>query len=158
MKVIKKLEKMQQTSLGEIPMDWELAQIGDISEIKVGRDLRERNFSALKKDQFIHPVFSNTVENEGLYGYYNFEEYKGNSLTVVGRGAGLGTAFSRTGGYGAIGRLIILFPNNEVSSVFLSFYINSKVRFFIESGGTIRFSKVDLFISGTVLTKVWVLK
>ena len=38
-------------------------------------------------------------------GYYNFAEHIGRSLTIVGRGVGIGTSFSRDGGYGAIGRL-----------------------------------------------------
>jgi len=110
--------------------------IKDIANIGVGRDLVESSFS--KNETAIHkyPVYSNTVENKGLYGFYDFEEYPANSLTIVGRGAGLGTAFSRLTGFGAIGRLLVLSPKNENFDVrYLSDYINNKLRIFNESGG-----------------------
>jgi type I restriction enzyme S subunit len=57
------------------------------------------------------------------------------SLTVVGRGVGLGTAFKRSGGYGAIGRLLVLVPDRRTDANFLTEYINHRVQIFFESGG-----------------------
>lgn len=108
----------------------------DIAKINVGKDLIENSFSKEKTIKHKYPVYSNTVENKGLYGFYDFEEYPSNSLTIVGRGAGLGTAFPRMEGFGAIGRLLILKPINDRFDVrYLSEYINNKLRIFNESGG-----------------------
>jgi len=128
-------EGYKKTKLGWIPKDWKIKNIENIAKIKVGRDLKVENFSEESSDIFKYPVYSNTVKNHGLYGYYDFQEYYGESLTIVGRGAGLGTPFSRSGGFGAIGRLLVLFPFEEIDSCFLVYFIELKVNFHIESSG-----------------------
>jgi restriction endonuclease S subunit len=118
-----------------IPDDWEVKSLGELCNIFVGRDLKEDNFSNKKTKRFKYPVFSNTVQDEGLYGYYDFEEYSGTSLTIVGRGAGLGTAFTRAGIFGAIGRLLVLFPKEHVCAHYITEYVNVKLNIHQESGG-----------------------
>ncbi len=86
------------TEVGLIPEDWEVKPIGTFTAISVGRDLKESNFSTYQDSKYQYPVFSNTVSDFGLYGYYDVAEYFGESLTIVGRGVGLGTAFARKGG------------------------------------------------------------
>ncbi|WP_342305564.1 restriction endonuclease subunit S [Methanolobus sp. ZRKC5] len=125
----------KQTEVGVIPEDWKVQPIGDLVSISVGRDLKEENYSTYQDDIFKYPVFSNTVTNEGLYGFYNISEYNGESLTIVGRGVGLGIAFTRRGSFGAIGRLLVLFPVKNVDANFLTEYINHRVKIFTESGG-----------------------
>ena len=125
----------KQTELGVIPEDWDIKPLGSFTSISVGRDLKEKNYSTYQDENFKYPVYSNTVSNYGLYGFYNIAEYNGDSLTIVGRGVGLGTAFSRSGGYGAIGRLLVFFPNSNINAKFLTEYINHKVKIFSESGG-----------------------
>ena len=127
--------KLKKSEIGLIPEDWELKAISEITKIFVGRDLNESNFSSQPDDNYKYPAFSNTVLNAGLYGYYNVPEYNGHSLTVVGRGVGLGTAFVRKGAYGAIGRLLVLFPKGNVDARYLAAYINNRVKIFTESGG-----------------------
>ncbi|MGH2279572.1 restriction endonuclease subunit S [Aliarcobacter sp. ERUVET-7] len=121
--------------MGIIPEDWEVVRLGDIFEIKVGKDLDEKNYSPIKTDEHIYPIYSNTVENRGLYGYSKTKEYQGNSLTVVGRGIGLGTAFSRHHKFCAIGRLLVLQPKKKSNVDFISEYINFKMKIFDESSG-----------------------
>jgi type I restriction enzyme S subunit len=118
-----------------IPSDWEVKSLGELCEIYVGRDLKENNYSSICNAKYRFPVYSNTVENEGLYGYYDIEEYSGESLTIVGRGAGLGTAFTRNGRFGAIGRLLILFPKENVSAHYITEFVNNKLNIHQESGG-----------------------
>jgi len=125
----------KQTDIGVIPEDWEEKGLGSISTIFVGRDLKENNFSTFQDGEYQYPIFSNTVENEGLYGYYNISEYTGESLTVVGRGVGVGTAFKRSGGFGAIGRLNVIFPKINVDSNYLVNQINYGVKFHEENTG-----------------------
>lgn len=123
------------TALGWIPEDWEIKTVQELCSIYVGKDLKEDNFSSTKDENYKYPVYSNTVENEGLYGFYNIAEYIGDSLTIVGRGAGLGTAFTRKHGYGAIGRLLILFPNEKNNAHYITEYVNHKLRIHQESSG-----------------------
>lgn len=68
-----------------LPNGWSLKKLGEIAKIYVGRDLKEEAFSETYSEEYRFPVFSNTVENYGLYGFYNVSEYEGDSLTIVGR-------------------------------------------------------------------------
>lgn len=120
----------------KLPPEWQECKIEDIARIQVGRDLKESAYSKHKTNTHVYPVYSNTVEDYGLYGYYDFEEYPGNSITVVGRGVGLGTAFPRNKGFGAIGRLLVISPkNNSFEARYLAEYINTKMIIFNESSG-----------------------
>ncbi|WP_010487494.1 restriction endonuclease subunit S [Pseudomonas sp. S9] len=125
----------KQTEVGLIPEEWRVAAIGEITDIRVGRDLQEDKFSTFGDSTYRFPVYSNTVAGLGLYGFYSTPEYEGDSLTVVGRGVGLGTAFARTGGYGAVGRLLVLLVGSRVNARFLATYINERVSIFVETGG-----------------------
>lgn len=118
------------------PDSWNEYFIGDIALIQVGRDLKEERFSEEKTETHIYPVYSNTVENFGLYGFYDCKEYADHSVTVVGRGAGLGTAFSRKTGFGAIGRLLVVSPIDKSFDVdYLANYINFSLTIHHENGG-----------------------
>lgn len=132
---MQKTENYKQSEVGLIPEEWEVNSIGKICDIFVGRDLRESIFSKGSDSNYPYPVFSNTVENEGLYGFYKTPEYNGESLTIVGRGIGLGKSFARSGGFGAIGRLLVLFPKKGYNNQYLSYFINNRIKIFEESGG-----------------------
>jgi len=122
----------------EFKDEFKTYQIRDIAKIYVGRDLVESSYSPIKTERHIYPVYSNSVDNQGLYGFYDFEEHKfdDNALTVVGRGIGLGTAFYRIGAFGTIGRLLCLTPINQMfHPKYLADYINDKVVIHHESGG-----------------------
>lgn len=127
----------KKTKIGWVPEEWIEHRISDIAVISVGRDLREESFSETQTKQHTFPVYSNTIENKGLYGFYDFEEYSGNKLTIVGRGIGLGTAFARSSGFGAIGRLLVMAPNSTkpYDVRFLAEYVNNRLRIYNESSG-----------------------
>jgi len=125
----------KQTEVGLIPIDWEVKKIGEVSHLSVGGDLDEEKFSEYQDNIYQYPVYSNTVENRGLYGYYKTAEFKGDSVTVVGRGIGIGTAFKRDIEYGAIGRLLVLYPDDKVDSNYLTEIINYRLKVFEESSG-----------------------
>lgn len=126
-------EGYKDSPLGIIPKEWEVKTIGEVCDIYVGKDLNLNSYSKRCDNTHIYPVYSNTVDANGWYGgYYNFEEYKGNCVTVVGRGVGLGTAFYRDKGFGAIGRLLVLY-SDKCDAKYLTEYINGKVEIFVES-------------------------
>jgi len=121
-----------------VPKGWSRSQIGEIANVQVGRDLIEDRYSDTQSERYKYPVYSNTVENRGLYGFYDFPEYPGNAVTVVGRGIGLGAAFARyeNSAFGAIGRLLVLTPKRNSFDVgFLADYINFSLIIHNESGG-----------------------
>jgi len=119
-----------------VPEGWQSKQIGEIAKVQVGRDVQVARFSETRTEQHVYPVFSNTVDEQGLYGFYDFEEYPGGAVTVVGRGIGLGTAFYKERPFGAIGRLVVLHPRDGAfCPQFLTDYINHRLRIFNESGG-----------------------
>ncbi|MEQ9235521.1 MAG: restriction endonuclease subunit S [Coleofasciculus sp. E2-BRE-01] len=134
----------KKTDIGLIPEDWDIVKIGKIANIFVGKDVDEAHFSNGQDNKYKYPVYSNTVDNRGLYGYYDYAEFSGDSLTVVGRGVGLGTAFSRSGGFGAIGRLVVVFPAAKCDNRFLTDYINYKIDIFSESSGIPQLTGIGL--------------
>jgi restriction endonuclease S subunit len=118
-----------------LPKGWRECKFADIARIDVARDLNESSFSPSATPQHKYPVYSNTVQNRGLYGYYDYQEFDAGTLTVVGRGIGLGTAFSRAEAFGAIGRLLILSPKKgSFDPDFLADYINFCIRIHFENG------------------------
>ncbi len=139
------VSKMKKTEIGVIPEDWEVKAIKDCCQIIVGGDVDFNSFSEVTDSKFKYPIFSNTVSNKGLYGYSSNFKVEANSVTVVGRGIGIGTAFPRIGRYTPIGRLIVLdLSNKNINNHFLSNYINSKLEIFDESGGIPQLTGVSL--------------
>ena len=120
--------------LGPIPEDWEVKRLGDCFEVSAGRDLEKDFFSPTKTERHCYPVFSNSLENKGLYGYTSRPRHKGNSITITGRGS-LGHAEYRTEDYDAIIRLLVLTPKIEISCKLISDYINATTPFIYESTG-----------------------
>lgn len=119
-----------------IPEGWREAKIREVAKIDVGRDLMEDRFARTRSETHRYPIYSNTVEQHGHYGFYDFPEYSAESVTVVGRGIGLGTAFARTSPFGAIGRLLVLSPKNQAFDVgYLADYLNNGFQVHYESGG-----------------------
>lgn len=119
-----------------IPGGWREAKIREVAKIDVGRDLVEERFARTISNTHRFPIYSNTVEQHGHYGFYDFPEYSAESVTVVGRGIGLGTAFARKTPFGAIGRLLVLSPKDDSFDVgYLADYLNHGFEIHYESDG-----------------------
>lgn len=97
---------------------WEEKKIGDLSEVKASGDLDVAYFSNFQSMTHLYPVYSNAVENEGLYGYYSLPQYKKNSVTITARGT-LGIAFLRNHEFMGIGRLIVISDLRNLDPYFL---------------------------------------
>ena len=98
--------------------EWEKKKIGDLSEVKASGDLDEACFSKFQSTTHLYPVYSNAVENAGLYGYYSLPQYKKNSVTITARGT-LGVAFLRNHEFMGIGRLIVVSDLRNLDPCFL---------------------------------------
>ncbi|MBE8540161.1 restriction endonuclease subunit S [Geoglobus acetivorans] len=126
--------RFRDSPLGRIPEEWEVVELGEVFDFYAGGDIDKLNFSPDKTNIFKYPIFSNTLENKGLYGYSDTYTYPENSITITARGA-LGVAIPRFEKFNAIIRLLVLVPKYEVDVRFISEYINGFVKFYVEETG-----------------------
>jgi type I restriction enzyme S subunit len=114
--------------------EWEVKRLDEIFSITAGRDLIKESHSQIRDDDHPFPIYSNSLENRGLYGYTGIARHKENSITITARGT-IGRANDRDHKFDAIGRLLVLEPKKELNCFFISEYLNNKVVFSIESTG-----------------------
>lgn len=114
--------------------EWEQKKLGDVFEIKAGRDLDKTSYSPQKTNEYVYPIYSNGLNKEGLYGFSSKYDYPSDSITVTARGT-LGYANYRETKFSAIGRLLVLMPYEEVDGKFIAEAINTTINFAIESTG-----------------------
>lgn len=96
----------------EIPNGWQLTNLGSISTIKAGGDKPQvfsENITAKNKI----PIYSNSSNNEGLFGYTNKAVIEKSSITISARGAIIGYTVLRTTPFVPIVRLIVVIPNKD---------------------------------------------
>ena len=114
---------------------WVEKKLGDIFDIKAGGDVVTSDFSPMKYGEYNYPIYSNSLDNSGLYGYTRTPRCPANSITITGRGT-LGHAEYRNHEYDAVIRIIILIPKEmEVDCNCISSLINSQRPFIFESTG-----------------------
>ncbi len=113
---------------------WNEVRIGDLFEIKAGGDLQGGSYSPCKTEHAKWAIYANSLENKGLYGYTSEPRYRGNAVTITGRGD-IGHAEFRDEDFDAIVRLLVLLPKVDVDCRYITYYINSFVHFPIESTG-----------------------
>ena len=118
----------------EFKDEWEDNKIDYFFKISVAGDLKKEELSKFKINEFKYPVYGNALEKKGLLGYYENYKYEENNITVTARG-NLGVALLRKKPFNAVGRLIILIPKTELNSYYVTQYINSKFKIYVESTG-----------------------
>lgn len=117
------------------PSDWQEGTIGDLFNVSAGGDVKKRWFSKYRTQSHPYEIFSNGIENRGLYGYTSTAIYAGNAVTVTARGT-IGQAFYRENDFDAIIRLLVLSPkNDDTKPKFYEYFINSQVVFEKENTG-----------------------
>ncbi|OWV23299.1 hypothetical protein B7982_07465 [Fibrobacter sp. UWB2] len=126
--------KFKQTEVGMIPSDWEVKTLGELFDFSAGGDLQKESFSEYPSGTIKWPIYSNSLENKGLYGYTSNPRYRANCVTITGRGS-LGHAEYRREAFDAIVRLLVLSPKQHVDCYFVSETINFRVPFVFESTG-----------------------
>ena len=113
---------------------WMQKRIGDLFDVKAGGDLQEANYSPYPTAEAQWAIYANSLENKGLYGYTSQPRYRGNAVTITGRGD-IGHAEFRDEDFDAIVRLLVLIPKVDVDCRYITYYINSLVHFPKESTG-----------------------
>ena len=105
----------------------------EISKLNSGGD-RPKIYSDIKTNECCFPIFSNGLQDEGLYGYTNKAIMPSDTITVSARGANIGEVFYRKEDFLPIVRLITIIPDsNYVHSKYLYYYLK-KVK--IEGSGS----------------------
>lgn len=107
----------------EIPEGWEVKNLEQVVKIFAGGD-KPKVFSTIKTDNCKVPIFSNGLENEGLYGFTNKSVFPKNSITVSARGT-IGYCVLRREDYVGIVRLLTLIPNHDLSSIYLFYFLQN---------------------------------
>lgn len=99
-------------------------RIEELFKVSAGGDIKKENVSLVKNDIYCYPIFSNNLENDGLYGYSNLYKIDKDSITVTGRGD-IGKALCRKQNYYPIVRLLVLIPKMELNLKFYQECINN---------------------------------
>lgn len=99
---------------GTMPDDWKIVDLGDICNISAGGD-KPSKFSVIQTQEFQIPIYSNGINNEGLYGYTNYAKINNESVTISARGT-IGYTCLRLNPFFPIVRLICIEPKNRLFS------------------------------------------
>lgn len=107
-----------------LPEYWFYYALDDIAELSAGGD-RPAVFSNFQTENCPIPIYSNGIENEGLYGFTDKAKIYEESVTVSARGT-VGYVFLREEPYVPIVRLISVVPNqNYATAKYLYFALSS---------------------------------
>lgn len=117
----------------EFSGEWEEKKIIQFCEISAGGDIDKNNSQKEFSSSYPYSVYSNSLENKGLYGYANYYKIDSDVVTVTGRGD-VGHAVARHEKFVPIVRLLVCKPKNSENVNFLENAIN-KTKIFIESTG-----------------------
>ena len=98
--------------------EWVHYELGDITLITAGGD-RPSKYTNKKTIECHIPIYSNGIDNEGLYGYTDVAKIHEESITISARGT-IGYVCLRLEPYVPIVRLISIIPNKkELSAKYL---------------------------------------
>lgn len=103
------------------PKGWETSRFGELCKLSAGGDKPFDTQKEISKD-FNIPIYSNGIENEGLYGYTSKPRITSPAITISGRGT-LGIPFIRLKPFVPIIRLIVAIPSPVVNLTFLFYMI-----------------------------------
>ncbi len=104
------------------PTHWKFCTLGETTKMSAGGD-KPKGISNIKSTEYPYPIYSNGLDNEGLYGYTNEAKIFAESVTVSARGT-IGFVCLRHIPYVPIVRLVTLIPNeNLISAKYLYLYL-----------------------------------
>ena len=107
-----------------LPEGWRIVPLESISELSAGGD-KPSAYSDIQSETCNVPIFSNGIEQEGLYGFTDKAKISDESVTVSARGT-VGYVFLREEPYVPIVRLIAVVPDTQfVTAKYLYFALSS---------------------------------
>lgn len=123
---------VEDVDISELPQDWKLTALKNVASLSAGGD-RPSVYSSFPTNICTVPIFSNGIDEEGLYGYTDKAKIFDESVTVSARGT-VGYVFLREEPYVPIVRLISVIPKTE--------YVTAKYLYFA-------LASIDLHSTGT---------
>ncbi len=124
-------EEQKETEIGLIPKSWEVVRLEEIFDIFAGGDISKLSWSPIKVSKFIYPIYSNSLENDGLYGFADTYKFPENCITVTARG-NLGYVVPRYEKFNAIIRVLVLIPKIKMDIKFAAEAIRTYVKVNLE--------------------------
>ena len=107
-----------------MPKDWRETELGEVATLRVGGD-KPAICSPTPTAECTIPIFSNGIDNFGLYGYTDKPKITDESVTVSARGT-VGYVCLRQDPFVPIVRLITAIPNrNFITAKYLYLYLNN---------------------------------
>lgn len=107
--------------------EWKEYTIEDICEqIFAGGDAAKYRTTKYQTSLYNIPVYANSTEDDGLYGYCDKAVVSSPAVTIAARGAGIGFVAFRNKPFVPIVRLITLITNNSVDTKFLYYYLKNR--------------------------------
>ena len=128
-KINENLEKTAQTIykkmfVEDADKNWKSMKLGELAELSAGGDKPEC-FSITETENCNIPIFSNGIENYGLYGFTNKPKITKESVTVSARGT-IGFPCLRLEPYFPIIRLVSVTPNETYTdAIYLYYYLKN---------------------------------
>ena len=104
--------------------NWKTIKLGELAELSAGGDKPEC-FSIIKTEKCNIPIFSNGIENYGLYGFTDKPKISKESVTVSARGT-IGFPCLRLKPHFPIIRLVSVTPNETYTdAIYLYYYLKN---------------------------------
>lgn len=107
------------------PKEWKICRIDQLSKIKAGGDAPDDATKEIT-DECSIPIYSNGIENEGLYGYTSKAKINKPSISISARGT-VGYTCLRRVSYTPIVRLICIIPHEEKLVNWLFYYFKRTI-------------------------------
>lgn len=111
---------------------YEIVRLDELCSISAGGDAPKEK-SNIKSEKYNIPIISNSIDNDGIYGYTDKSKINAKSITISARGT-IGFKVLRNYAYYPIVRLISLVPKTDMVSSEYIFYILDDIS--INSTGT----------------------
>ncbi len=129
--------------IGEIPEGWRITTIGRLFSISAGGDAKWEIYSDTKDEEHPYPVYTNTLDKNQTYAFTSRPVFKGDTITVTGRGD-IGHAFYRDTPFDAIIRLLVLDKKYPLDCRYFAYFIDNVIHFFTNSAAIGQLSAVQV--------------
>ncbi len=106
-----------------------------VKNLTAGGDMPKDNFSSKKTEKYQIPIYSNSSQNKGLYGFTDIIKINEPCVTIAARGT-IGYTEARTEPFYPIVRLIVFIPKSEIADIFYLKHLLNHTKF-TDSGTTI---------------------
>lgn len=109
---------------GVMPDDWRETELGEVTTLNAGGD-KPSLYSPVMTEECSVPIFSNGIDNYGLYGYTAKPKITDECVTVSARGT-IGFVCLRQEPFVPIVRLVTAIPSNDyITAKYLYLYLRS---------------------------------